>query len=221
MNDLIDALDHFLRRKGDTTYTGGNMALYFQREQIEHNGFLGPDFFAVKDTTLRDRRSWVVWKEGRAPNVVIELLSPSTEYNDRGHKMKVYAQIMGVPDYFLFDPVDGRLEGYRLDPQRRMYVVIPYNDEEQVYCAELDLYLGTRWIVEGEEEKPILRWITPDGTWLPSPLEKIAATDARADEATRRATQEAARADAQAARADAAEARLQALLARLAAAGLD
>src|SRR5687768_11970296 len=48
-------------------FTGGNMFLYFNAEQLRDRDFRGPDFFVVLDVEERPRKSWVVWQEGKGP----------------------------------------------------------------------------------------------------------------------------------------------------------
>src|SRR6187549_1590176 len=119
---LIESLEFAWRERSDF-YVGGNMFLYFSEVQARNNDFRGPDVFVVLNTTRRERRAWVVWEEdGKAPDVVIELLSETTEHIDRGEKMRVYARNLKVGEYFLFDPWTGILEGYELDVVRGTYV---------------------------------------------------------------------------------------------------
>lgn len=49
-----------------------------------------------------------------APDLVIEVLSPSTAKNDRGHKKNVYEQA-GVNEYWIVNPADKAVEIYLLD----------------------------------------------------------------------------------------------------------
>jgi len=49
-----------------------------------------------------------------APDWVCEILSPSTEGKDRRLKLPLYARY-GVPYVWLIDPVEQRLEAYRLN----------------------------------------------------------------------------------------------------------
>ncbi len=49
-----------------------------------------------------------------APDLVIEILSPSTARVDRGRKMETYAQF-GVLEYWIADPDARTLESYRLE----------------------------------------------------------------------------------------------------------
>ncbi len=49
-----------------------------------------------------------------APDLVVEVLSPSTAKNDRGRKKEVYAKC-GVREYWIVSPGDKSVEIYRLD----------------------------------------------------------------------------------------------------------
>lgn len=60
------------------------MFIYYSSKQAKNNDFRGPDFFAVLNVDgNRSRQGWVVWEEeGRYPDVIIELMSPSTKNVD-------------------------------------------------------------------------------------------------------------------------------------------
>ena len=168
-------------------YVGGNMFLYFSELQTKKNDFRGPDVFVVLDTVKKERLSWVVWEEGgRTPDVVIELLSESTEDVDRGEKMQVYARALRVGEYYLFDPWTGVLEGYALDRASRTYRRMEALDERgTVPCEQLGLRLG---VVPGryhDLEMGFLRWIDQDGRVLPTGEELATAASARADQEAR------------------------------------
>ena len=51
-----------------------------------------------------------------APDLIVEVLSPSTQARDRGIKMRRYAR-SGVPWYWILDPVGRALQEYRLAEQ--------------------------------------------------------------------------------------------------------
>ena len=53
------------------------------------------------------------WVRG-APDLVIEILSPTTQAIDRGPKLKVYARF-GIPEYWIVDPEKNAVEVYRLE----------------------------------------------------------------------------------------------------------
>jgi Uma2 family endonuclease len=61
---LLDPLRRFWADRQDV-YVGGNMFVYFSLEQVRHQDFRGPDFFAVLGVPKRERKSWVVWQEGK------------------------------------------------------------------------------------------------------------------------------------------------------------
>lgn len=108
------AIRHFFRND-PMTYAAANMLLYYV--EGEPKVCVAPDVFVVRGIEKHDRRSYQVWAEGKAPDLVIELTSPSTRHEDLGNKRAVYADL-GVREYFIFDPLGEyltpRLRGYRL-----------------------------------------------------------------------------------------------------------
>ena len=120
MNVLIRSTQQALLGRSDT-FVGGNMFVYYSRNQAMNRDFRGPDFFAVLGVDgERERQGWVVWEEaGRYPDVIVELLSPSTAAVDRGVKKDLYEKVFKTSDYFTFDPFDpSSLAGWRLDLAR-------------------------------------------------------------------------------------------------------
>ncbi|MGH9803325.1 MAG: Uma2 family endonuclease [Blastocatellia bacterium] len=109
---LIETLKlHWADR--DDFFAGGNMFVYFSTAQVKKNDFRGPDFFVATGVDgKRERKSWVVWEEGKSPDLVIEFLSESTAAFDRGEKKKIYHDKMRVPEYFYYDPFTGELAGF-------------------------------------------------------------------------------------------------------------
>lgn len=104
MNALIRLM--LVAKSGRTDYfTSGNMFIYYSSEQARNRDFRGPDFFVVLNVDgTRERLGWVVWEEnGRYPDVIVELMSPSTAAVDLGVKKDIYEQIFRTPDYFVFD----------------------------------------------------------------------------------------------------------------------
>ena len=217
MTILIESLE-FAWRDRDDFYVGGNMFLYFSEAQSRRNDFRGPDVFVVLNTTRRERRAWVVWEEdGKAPDVIIELLSAKTEHIDRGEKMRIYGHLK-VGEYFLFDPFSAVLEGYELDVLRGRYVPKTAGPEGRLRCEQLGLYLSkvrsTLYAVEADW----LRWMDSGGRLLELPSESAVAAEKRAGAAEERAgaAEERAGAADERARAEAERAdRLAAELAEL------
>jgi Uma2 family endonuclease len=100
-------------------YVGGNLLFYYIRG--DRKACLAPDVFVVKGVEKRKRKSYLIWKEGRAPSFMIEVTSRSTRKEDLEKKRNRYEQ-MGVEEYFLHDPLaeylDPPLQGHRLQEGR-------------------------------------------------------------------------------------------------------
>jgi Uma2 family endonuclease len=173
-------------------YVGGNMFVYYSHLQAKKNDFRGPDVFVVLDTIRRVRKSWVVWEEsGRTPDVVIELLSPSTEAVDRGDKMRIYARLLHVANYYLFDPFTGALEGYLLDPSTHTYAKMSPGPDGDLPCPALGLGLGVRPGCQQGVESDWLRWLDANGKVLPTMEEKARAAEEKARTSEQRADEQA------------------------------
>ncbi len=183
----------------DDFYVGGNMFVYFSELQSKQNDFRGPDVFVVLDTVNKMRRSWVVWEEGgRTPDLVIEITSPSTEAVDRGEKRRIYARVLHTAEYFLYDPFEKRLEGYRLDPERGEYEPMTPDERGWYRSKTLGLWIGVQQGTYHGRDELWLRWIDDDGCALPS-----------GGDLAQRAQAEAQRAQAGEQRAQAGEQRAQ------------
>jgi Uma2 family endonuclease len=184
-------------------FAAGNMFVYYSQLQAKKNDFRGPDVFVVLETVWKERKSWVVWEEdGKTPDVVIELISPSTEATDRGEKMRIYSKLLKVGHYYLFDPFTKILEGYELDPNSWTYRPIQPDDHGWFPCQSLELSLG---VVPGEFQNiqtEWLRWIDSEGKVLLHSLEIARSEAQRAEQEAQRAEQEAQRAEQEAQRAE-------------------
>ncbi|QZZ20309.1 Uma2 family endonuclease [Leptothermofonsia sichuanensis E412] len=170
MDLLIDGLIPWLSEREDG-FVGGNMFVYYSLAQIRNQDFKGPDFFVVLGVPKGERKSWVVWEEGKAPDVVIELLSESTATVDKTEKKLIYQNQMRVPEYFWYDPFNPEdWAGFSI--QQRVYQPLLPNERNQLLSESLGLALQ-RW--QGNYkgiEATWLRWATPTGELLPTPEEQ-------------------------------------------------
>lgn len=197
---LVTCLEWYWRDRSDY-FIGANLTIYFSRQQLKNRDFRGPDFFLVNGVSNHPRPSWVVWEEdGQYPNLIIELLSDSTENVDRGIKKQLYQDRFRTPEYFWFSPETLEFMGYRLVGHQ--YQEIPLTEGNKRWSEELELYLGV--------EAGKLRYFTPDGELVLTPqesaLQEIAIAEAAqqaaaqaqqmAKSAQQRAEQEKQRADA-------------------------
>lgn len=195
MDLLIDTFGTWLEQREDG-YASGNMFVYFSLAQLKNQDFRGPDFFAVLGVPKGERRSWVVWEEGKSPDVVIELLSPNTAQTDKNEKKLIYQNQMRVPDYFWFDPFNpDDLAGFSL--QHGVYQPITPNAENRLVSQATNLSL-LRW--QGSYkgvEITWLRWATMEGELLPTAEEKERQLANQAQELANQAQQRAERAELQ------------------------
>ncbi len=139
---LVSCLEYLWRDRIDF-FIGANLTIYYSPDQVKTRDYRGPDFFLVKNTDHKPRRSWVIWEENdQFPNVIIELLSPSTEGADRNLKKVLYAETFKTPEYFWFNPDPKKLEfrGFRL--VNGQYVAIVPNAQGHLWSEELGLFLG-------------------------------------------------------------------------------
>jgi hypothetical protein len=96
----VEALAYFFRDRPEI-YVSGNMLVYYEEGSPEMS--VAPDVFVVIGVSKQERRSYFVWKEGKAPDFVIEITSRSTRAEDQGAKRGTYAYL-GVREYFQYDP---------------------------------------------------------------------------------------------------------------------
>jgi Uma2 family endonuclease len=174
---LTDALALAWAGRRDV-FIGANMFVYFSPNQVLTHDYRGPDIFVVVDVPQhRVRKSWVVWEEGKGPDVVIELLSESTAHLDKTETKLIYQDRLRVPEYFWYDPYSGELAGFVLRDGK--YEPIAAGPAGRLPSRRLDQLLS-RWDgVYRDEQATWLRWATPDGTLLPTAAE-------RAEQAERR-----------------------------------
>ncbi len=125
MSLFINVTRQAMTERGRTDFfVGANMFVYYSYEQardiaadpVGSKQFRGPDIFFVGDVPVRhDRQVWVVWEEGdRYPDLIIELLSPSTMKKDRTVKKDLYARTFRTAEYYLYriEPRNWRVSGW-------------------------------------------------------------------------------------------------------------
>ena len=193
-------------RRSDV-YVSADLLVYY--EEGNPRVSVAPDVFVVFGVEDRPRMSYKIWEEGKGPDFVLEVASPSTWEEDVERKPGIYAGL-GVREYFLFDPMGEhytpRLQGYRLVEGRyERLSAVESIDRTLTMRSEV---LGLELRAKGEE----MRFHDPaTGETLLSYAETHAAW--REEAAARREEAAARRKEAAARRA--AEARIAELEARL------
>jgi Uma2 family endonuclease len=188
---LIIMLQHYYANQ--QVYVTGDLLFYY--EEGNPRRFVVPDVFVVKGRPPGDRRVYKLWEEGRAPDFVFELTSPSTKQVDQVSKMKLYADLK-IPEYFLFDPLNEYLrpplQGYTLI--HGAYERIPSRRPNTFYSTVLDLTIRLNGLK--------LELIQANGQRLLTPEERIEVEAQRAQRETEKAAKEARRAEQEAKRAE-------------------
>ncbi len=185
----------------DTTIITGD-AYISRAPTSSREGLFHPDLliaFDVNPAAGQDRNGYVIAEQGKPPDFVMEIASPSTGRRDVTVKREGYAAL-GIPEYWRFDDSGGRDHGAPLAGDRLIdgaYQPIPIERIDarthQGYSAVLDLYL--RW------ENGQLGWYDPAaGRHIPRFSDERNRADAEREariEAETRTTNERNRADAE------------------------
>ena len=178
-------------------FAGTDLNLYYDVRHVRW--YKRPDWFlAIGVPRLYDetdlRLSYVIWQEGIAPLVVVELLSPGTEAEDLGDKVRsedliqpalpeapgeteasqagkpprkweVYERLLRVPYYVTFSRYTDRLRVFTLMGDRYQEVELE-PERPQLWIPALQLGLGL-W--QGEfagVTRQWLRWYDAAGNWV-------------------------------------------------------
>ena len=161
---------------GQLVYVSGNLLLFYRPGNKRRH--VSPDIMVVRGLEQRDRDNYLLWEEGRAPNIVIEVTSQSTRHEDLEDKLEIYRDEIGVAEYFLFDPrseyLNPALQGHRLS-RGRYEPIAPVGG--RLASVELGLHL--------EADGGRLRFYDPvSARWLLTPqeacLESLAALEQKA-----------------------------------------
>lgn len=116
MIDLIGTLKHHFAHDADVHVTG-NLLLYY--EEGNRRKHVSPDVMVTFGIPRDPKRDYyLVWEEGKAPDVVFEITSKSTKREDKKTKKELYRDVLKVQEYFQFDPraeyLKPPLQGFRL-----------------------------------------------------------------------------------------------------------
>ncbi len=226
---LYELVRRYLAQQGVEALTGSEQFLYW----VEDNPLrsLAPDVYVVLGVSPHyDVRSWQTWREGRVPELAIEIVSDDVDEDYEVGPVR-YAEA-GVRELVIFDPAEGpgrlRWQVYVRDAEGDL-VQTQSTTGDRVPSGVLGCHLRC---VEGEDGQPRVRLgVGPEGEELVPTAEEAEGAERsekeqeRAAKEAERAAKEAERAAKERERADkereralrlAAEAELEELRARLA-----
>ena len=171
---LIDISEALIQHYGDRpdVYVSADIFVYYEMNNPRRS--VAPDVLVTFGVENRERLSYFVWREGKAPDFVLEIASPNTWRRDATVKRDLYAAL-GVTEYWRFDPNRGQiarrvLVGERLSASGE-YEPVTVSEEEGALTA-YSVVLGLDFCVRDRS----LRMYDPlSQTWLRTFREEIAA----------------------------------------------
>ncbi len=199
----LSSLREFFRRSGRSVYLSAELPVYYPDQPM-----FAPDLIAVVDVPTHPRPSWVVSHEGKGLDFALEVHVSGERKKDLERNVERFARL-AIPEYFVFQPLPGRLLGYRLDAAApgEYTPVLPQGGFWRSQVLGLDLALEDRGLRFYAGTAPLL-----DAHELVERLSTMVdAAVTRAEDEARRAEDEARRAEDQAQRADRLADRLRAL----------
>jgi Uma2 family endonuclease len=98
---LLECLRTYFASEPDVYVSGNNMMYY---EEGNPRKRVCPDIYVTLGIPKRERRSYRIWVEGKAPDFILELLSGETRKRDFGFKKRLYQNVFQTKEYFLYDP---------------------------------------------------------------------------------------------------------------------
>ena len=106
-----------------------------------------PMFFVTLNVPSNTkRRTFKLWEEGKGPDLVIEITSKKTRKEDLHWETDTYRDVLGVREYFLFDPLEEYLEpslqGFRLTEGRTTPSLGPADFSARFWASDSR---ETRW----------------------------------------------------------------------------
>src|SRR5437868_3053404 len=77
-------------------YVVGNMLLFYEKGNKRKH--ISPDCFVVFGVRKKIRANYLVWEEGKGPDVVFEFTSASTRKEDTRKKFDIYQDVLKVKE---------------------------------------------------------------------------------------------------------------------------
>ena len=179
MIDFIQMLKHHFRDVSDA-YVSGNLLMYYEEGNIRRS--VSPDVFVVFGVSKKRRRTYRTWEEGYTPDFVLEVASKSTYRQDLTHKKELYASVLGIREYYIYDPyheVDPYFLGYRLMDGAYKEIALV---DERLPSLVLGLELGEREGVFGLYDPKRSVWLQPLAEQVKQEAQARQRADARAEQ---------------------------------------
>jgi Uma2 family endonuclease len=156
-----------------------NVALYsaVREPPIVPDMFLSMDVRVAEDWYAKRHRSYFFWEFGKAPEVVVEVVS-NREGEEAGDKLSIYAR-MSIDHYVIFDPLH-ELGSELLRVYERQWQRYRKTNAHWFKGVQLGLCLW-EGAYEGKEAT-WLRWCDQEGVLIPTGAERAEAAEQRVEE---------------------------------------
>ena len=177
MIDCMDIMRSHFRGLADV-YIGGNMMLYYEEGNPRKS--ISPDVFMVRGVSKQELRTYKTWEQQATLDFVLEVASPSTYTRDFNEKMEIYAKILKVKAYCIYDPyheIDPYFIGFRLVGEA--YEEIPFVNDRLPFVV-----LGLEF---GERDGALRLYDPVKAAWLLTSQERVAQEALARQEAESRA----------------------------------
>ena len=162
---MIDCMDIMRRhfREAPDVYIGGNMLLYYEEGNPRKS--ISPDVFMVRGVPKKELRVYKTWEQPPPLDFVLEVASSSTFEKDFTVKKEIYAKILCVTEYYIYDPyheIEPSFIGFRLVDA----------DYEEIDFVEGRLRSEVLGLELGEYEGALRLYNPVPGTWLDTSRER-------------------------------------------------
>ena len=188
--DLLNETCQVVNYKSEEILLASDLNLYYDpRNPLWYKR---PDWYMVLGVPNANqqqnlRLSYVVWQEGVDPFLVVELLSPGTEKDDLGQRLRevnqpptkweVYERILRIPYYVVYDRYENNFRAFKLNGTRYQPINL---SENRFWLEEIEMGLGLWQGIYQNIEGLWLRWYNTNG-WLSTLTERAENERQRAD----------------------------------------
>ncbi len=156
--ELLQIIDHHFREHDDV-YVSGDLLIYYKMG--DNTKSVAPDVFVVRGVAKKQRGTYLTWEESHTPDFVLELASPSTVRHDLTTKKDLYASVLKVKEYYIYDPlhqIQPHFVGFRLIDG--IYQEIAFVND-RLPSEVLNLELGERDGTLRMYDPTIEQWLVP------------------------------------------------------------
>ena len=156
--ELLQIIDHHFREHDDV-YVSGDLLIYYKMG--DNTKSVAPDVFVVRGVAKKQRGTYLTWEESHTPDFVLELASPSTVRHDLTTKKDLYASVLKVKEYYIYDPlhqIQPHFVGFRLIDG--IYQEIAFVND-RLPSEVLNLELGERDGTLRMYDPTIQQWLVP------------------------------------------------------------